>query len=370
MTIKKVCFLIPSVSAGGIETYLLRFLKYSDSKFDVTVVVRNTQRGELYDNYLETGAKLIFKPLGYFSFLRIYDYFRFFKSQSFDVVCDFNANFAGLPLWIAKCAKIESRIAFYRQGRNHYKASVFKELYNKWANNLVFHSATTILSNSKSALDYFFSYRMIDDNRFQVIRNGMKVEDFDIEVDKLKLRQELCIPENAFVIGHCGRLDEAKNHETILKVAHKLIALDGDCFFVFCGKDTENLQIKVDELTLTNNVRILGYRSDVNRLLKIFDVFYFPSLTEGQPNALIEAMLLSVPFIASNIPPIIETVPIQLHEWLLEPSDAQQAIELILDFKKNYLDIHSRILCQKDSLIEQYSAEINFKDFNKIIMRP
>ena len=41
---------------------------------------------------------------------------------------------------------------------------------------------------------------------------------------------------------------------------------------------------------------MLGYRDDVNKILPIFDVFFFPSITEGQPNSLIEAMISDVPF--------------------------------------------------------------------------
>ena len=276
-------------------------------------------------------------PLGYFNPLNWIKYLRFFKLNRFDVVCDFNANFAGIPLLLARLAGVKRRFVFYRQGRDHFTQSFIKGVYNKLLNRLVYKYATQILSNSKASLAFFFFYRQSTDNRFKVIYNGVDKNWLVDDIDKEKLRAELGIPNDAFIIGHSGRLDKAKNHSTILAVAAEIIAVNKNIYFLICGKGTEELKDQVVKMKIQDKVILLGYRNDVNHLLKIMDAFYFPSVTEGQPNALIEAILAGLPFVASNIDAISEIIPDELKSNLVHPMDIESAKDKlikIINFKK------------------------------------
>lgn len=363
----KLCFLIPSVASGGIEMYLLRFLKFYNNPANITIIVRGYEKKDLYEEYKKTGVKMFFLPLGYLYPVRFYRYYQLFLQFNFNTVCDFNSNFAGIPLWIARIAGVKTRIAFYRQGKDHFEHILYKDFYNNWANKLVNKNATHILANSYSSLDYFFPERKISDTRFKVINNGVDAKIFNLPVDK-SLRDSINIPENAFVVGHCGRLDKVKNHATILKVARALIQSDKNIFFLFCGQDTHRLQPQVDNLGLTGNIRLLGFRTDVNKLLKIMNLFYFPSITEGQPNALIEAMISGLPFVASDIKPIKEVVPHDLHKWLVSPYDVDSACRLILRLKKNMGDNPEAKLWDNSSIIERFDSEKRFTEFLKILV--
>src|SRR5690606_17209655 len=174
----KICFLIPSVSSGGIEMYLLRFLKYLIITDNITVIVRSNQRGELYNEYQATGANLVFMPLDYLNPGKIWQHYQFYKNNTFDVICDFNANFAGIPMFLGKKLNVQKRIVFYRQGSDHFKSSFIKNKVNKYMNCLVYKHATHILSNSQAALDFFFSYRTSADPRFKVIYNGVNIKEY------------------------------------------------------------------------------------------------------------------------------------------------------------------------------------------------
>src|SRR5690606_1863020 len=143
----KTCFLIPSVASGGIEMYLLRYLNFIEDTSQITVLVRSHKKGELYEAYKSTGVPLKFLPLGYLNPLKIWQHYNYYKSQKFDVICDFNANFAGIPMLLAKILKVPKRIAFYRQGSNHFAPSFIKNGVNTYMNRLVFKNATHILSN-------------------------------------------------------------------------------------------------------------------------------------------------------------------------------------------------------------------------------
>lgn len=261
------------------------------------------------------------------------------RRSDFDVICDFTGNFAGLPLFMAKLAGIKKRIAFYRGSTNHFKETRFKLWYNAIVKRLVLYSATKVLSNSKAALDFFFPVRNKNSERFEVIYNGLDIKGLSYD-DREKLRQEFHIPATAFVVGHTGRCNEAKNHDTILRVAIELCHRYQDIHFVSIGKGVkEKYASVVEQELLEDRIHLLGYRSDTMRILPLFDLYYFPSLTEGQPNALIEAMVAGLPVVASDIEPIRESVPEKMCSLLIPPCDAERAIDVIRDIYLGEADI-------------------------------
>ncbi|MDY6025502.1 glycosyltransferase [Bergeyella zoohelcum] len=304
---KKAVFFVSHLDSGGIENYLLRFLKYKADAFsEIVVFCKNGKDGQLDKGYLQIpNVRLKKQRLSFFNPLHYMKLIQYFKDEQFDVVCDFTGNFAGLVLWSAKQAKIKNRIAFYRGATDHFNQSFLKIKYNNFEKKMVLGNATHILSNSQAAFDYFFKGKK--DDRFQVIYNGIDVYKF--EIGNENLREEFNIPDSAFVIGHTGRLNEAKNHPTILKVAEKLIKKHQDIYFILCGNNVKNgLEQKVKELGIFDKVLLFENRRDIPLFLNTMDAYFFPSITEGQPNALIEAMIMGLPFVASDIAPIKETV--------------------------------------------------------------
>lgn len=360
MSTKKVCFIIPSLDPGGIETYLLRFLRFKDYSFEPVIIVRTNRRGELFESYSQLGVTIHFMPLGYANPKQAYRYFSLLKKISPDVVCDFNANFAGLSLLLSSYAGIKKRIAFYRQGKNHFTPSFFRNNYNEWSRKMVNKYATRILANSEAALNFFFPHRG-DDARFKVIYNGVDAKPYLADADRKVLREGFNIPQDAFVVGHSGRLDPAKNHPAILKAAQKLISNDPNIYFVFCGLNTEKLADEVRSMGIENNVRLLGFRKDVPDILKTYDMYYFPSITEGQPNALIEAILSGLPFVASDIKPIQEIVPKHLHNNLVAPTDVEEAVKAINTIKTNYDSYDT--LADREWAKDFFSPAVRFGDF-------
>ena len=336
----KRLFLVTSLDQGGIETYLLRFLSYDKEACNI-VMCKSGKYGELYEKYAAVADGLSLKYLGYVNVWAYWCFFLYLRRSDFDVICDFTGNFAGLPLLVAKLAGVKKRIAFYRGATNHFKETRFRLLYNAIVKRLVLYSATKILSNSVAALDFFFPARNKGVKRFDVIYNGLDIRKL-LNDSKDNLRQEFHIPTTAFVVGHTGRCNEAKNHDTILKVAIELCHRYREIHFVLVGKGVkEKYTSVVEQERLEGRIHLLGYRSDTMRILPLFDLYYFPSLTEGQPNALIEAMVTGLPVVASDIVPIRESVPEKMYDLLLPPCDVRKAMGVIRDIFLQKADIDS-----------------------------
>lgn len=361
---KVVCFFVTSLDSGGIENYLLRFLKFSTNKFKPIVICKSGKFGELKSQYDELNVRLISLRLGYFNLKDHIRLYRVLSQLQVDVVCDFTGNFAGFPLYISKLLGIPKRIVFYRGATDHFKKTRGRIIYNKLVKKLVNKNATKILSNSTAALDYFYPERISVDKRFRVIYNGIILKHYPNTTEyRINLLKEFNFDHDSFIIGHIGRINSAKNQEIIVKVADILCNKYPNVYFVLCGKDSEAFveQHTTPFSILNKKLIALGYRNDVSRIIRLFDVFLFPSNTEGQPNALIEAMISGLPIIASDIEPIKETTPKEAHQWLKKPNDVMGYVNILEEAYLNREFLKS--LKYKDWAIKNFNPNILFNEF-------
>jgi len=366
---KRIFFFITSLDSGGLENYLLRFLEYTNGEIKPIVICKSVKFGELYPRFSKI-FKIEIIPLK-LSYFNLFGYFRLYKlfiQNKPNTVCDFTGNFAGLVLFTASLAGVKKRLVFYRGSTNHFKESALKLKYNSFVNNLVKKYATKVLSNSQAALNFFFTTNDLNKIPHKVIYNGINSSEFIQPIDKSKIKKELGLPDDAFIVGHSGRFNAVKNHLTILKVAEKICSKYENIYFVLAGKDTEKYipYLLSGNPLLQQKILPLGYRNDVGAILQIFDIFFFPSITEGQPNALIEAMLAGNPIVASDINPIKETVPLGFIQELISPLDAEAFASRI---EKMYLSLEYRErFVFKDWATEKFNREVLFtKFFNELV---
>jgi glycosyltransferase involved in cell wall biosynthesis len=361
---QRIAFIVVSLEAGGTENYLLRFLRSKGSDSDITIICKGGKLGSLESEYRTLGVKIECFKLGYLDF-KMKFYFKQLLNRDFDVVCDLTGNFAGIAMRLGKLNKIPKRIAFYRASSDHFKPTFFNRLYNNYVKKLVLDNSTHILSNSQSAFDYFFPQK--EDNRFQVIKNGIDINSFQSDSSKLELRDKYAIPSNSFVIGHVGRYNAAKNFPTLFKVAQRLVDSKEahNLCFVFCGRgtDSEDFKTQLKLHGILDHSICLGQQPKVYEVLKCYDLFYFPSVTEGQPNALIEAIISGLPFVASNIDAIKEAVPEIAYSQLVDPTDVDATVDKILAVANQ-----NTPLILKDWAISEYDANRRFDDFKKILV--
>lgn len=359
--LKKVCFLVPGLNVGGIENHLLRFLEYLQKPDIITVLVRDEQKGELWNDFQKTGVNIRLQGVGFINPVRCLKLYFYFRKQQFYTVCDFNGNFAGIVMLIAKMAGVGNRITFYRRSSDAFQPTWVKAKYNKMVNRLVYNYATKILSNSQYAIDFFFPYKSVTDKRFRVLRNGIDINSFDIKETKEEARRTLNLPTDKFIIGHVGRWDPSKNHETIFEVARKLKGRGYKLLFLFIGGETNSSKFlkKVEDYNIEDICFCLGLQKRLSLWYKVMDLFYFPSVTEGLPNALLEAMVAGVPVLASNIPPIKECFDQHRQDHLIEPTDVDTAVNIIIESIEDRALLEYRIF--KEMAISKFGMDRNFK---------
>ncbi|MCH5598731.1 glycosyltransferase [Niabella ginsengisoli] len=300
------------------------------------------------------------------SYFNPFDYLKvinFFKGSKIDAVTDFTGNFAGLILFCAKRAGVQKRISFYRGATDHFKEDLFRNLYNNFVKKVTLKYATNILSNSIAAFNNYFQ-NWEKSEKFKVIYNGVNASKFELS-DEDNLRQDFKIPSSAFIVGHVGRYNIAKNHNTIMDVARELIKRHNDIYFILCGNGVrENLTQFVKDYNLQNQIFLFENRTDIPRFINTMDCFFFPSITEGQPNALVEAMIMGKPFVASNIESIKEMVAPTNYKYLFPPQDRNA---FIIELEKLFLKRPTKDVNLKQFAINKFNHEILFQEFFIII---
>lgn len=361
---KNVLFIIPGLNAGGTENYVQRFIKYYQGQMNFHVLSLSYQKGDLYQEFIAAGAYIHYQSLGYINPIKGWKLYQIIKKNRIESICAFNGNFGGWALCIAWLAGVKNRLIFYRRSTPAFQQTFFKKTYHKMMGYFVRVFAKHILSNSEFAFYNFHPIYYGKDSRFQVIYNGVDTSLVSAPESKEFYRTKFNIPQETFVIGHVGRYDPAKNHETIFKVAQILKREKYKVHFLFCGKDTDSLAFKreLEKYQIVDITSCLGLQNQIAEVYKCMDVFFFPSHTEGQPNALIEAVLAGVPIVASNISPIVSIISNPYQKYLVDANDELKFYELITNlFTYKDFDVNGL----RKLYFERFDVKVNFETFKR-----
>jgi glycosyltransferase involved in cell wall biosynthesis len=131
---------------------------------------------------------------------------------------------------------------------------------------------------------------------------------------RAKFRHELCVPDDAILIGIVGRLTEIKNHEMFLNVVARLKATDPACRrqgavrFIVIGDGSlrSGLEAQRQSLGLDKDVIFVGGRKDPEYFYPALDVVALTSRNEGTPLTLIEAMANARPVVATSVGGVVD----------------------------------------------------------------
>jgi len=126
---------------------------------------------------------------------------------------------------------------------------------------------------------------------------------------RVNLRQQWGFADEA-IVGSIGRLEPRKGHDVLIRAMPELCRFVPNARLLIAGHDPwgygKNLVQLIDSLHLQQQVRLVGFQSDVVSFLKAIDVFAFASLSEGFGQVIVEAMAAGKPVVASKIPPLTE----------------------------------------------------------------
>jgi len=138
----------------------------------------------------------------------------------------------------------------------------------------------------------------------KIIPNGIKIASHCKSISyNNKLRQELGLQQESLIVGNIGRLITPKNQTMFIRAATSTLKMVKNIEFIIVGDGPlwKNLNLLISALGIKKRFHLMGYRENITDILELIDIFVFPSLNEGLPMALLEAMYFRTAIIASNV---------------------------------------------------------------------
>jgi L-malate glycosyltransferase len=166
-------------------------------------------------------------------------------------------------------------------------------------------------------------------SRVTRIRNGIDLEGKPVPTDRWRTRRELGVDWETCLLGTVGRLTPVKGLPYLLQAANILLRQGTNVKVLIVGDGSvrQDLIAQTDDLGIRANVMFLGHREDTDALLQAMDIFVLPSLSEGIPMALLEAMAASRAVVASRVGGIPEIVEDGYEGFLVEPMDVYGLVD-------------------------------------------
>ena len=200
-----------------------------------------------------------------------------------------------------KARKKGTKVFYTAHGFHFYKGAPLKN----W---LIYYPIEKICSYFTDVLvtinkeDYELAQKKMRAKRIEYVHGvGLDTKKiFNTVVDRKKKREELGISDDTVMLLSVGELNQNKNHETVIKALAQVNDKKVHYFVAGRGGKEEYLKSLAENLGLSENVHILGFRRDVIELYKVSDICVFPSIREGLGKAALEGMAAGLPLIASN----------------------------------------------------------------------
>lgn len=287
---KRLLCLTAGMNAGGAETFLMKVYRQLDrTKYQMDFCV--TIPENFYAEEIRSlGGKIYviprksINPVANFLGIR-----RIVREHQYDYVLRVCENsLAALDLLAAKTGGAKH---LAMRSSNANSASAVVRVLHKLFFFLPRRIPNIKIAPSRLAANYTFGKKAVVNGQVLLLKNGIDTEKFRFSPDvREKIRGELDAGDKT-VIGHVGRFSNQKNHKKLMEVFHAYHAQvpDSVLWLVGTGPLEEEIRQMAASLGISDAVRFLGVRGDVNSLLMGMDAFVFPSFYEGMPNTVIEA---------------------------------------------------------------------------------
>jgi len=250
----------------------------------------------------------------------------FIKKNRVDIIhCHgYKSNFYGL---LASKGQVPSVTTNHNWLTAHWRLKTYCILDSLW---IRFFDRIVAVANEvkRDMLRY-----KIPEDKIRVIDNGIALERFEKLAETKNMKNQLGFEEKIRIIGTIGNLGTEKGHIYLLEAAKQILDVVKDLKFLIIGDGRlrKQLEEKSEELGIKKHVIFTGQRKDIPELLMAMDIFVLPSIKEGLPIALLEAMAAKRPVIATRVGAIPKVIENKNTGILVEPKDVTGLRDAIMN---------------------------------------
>ena len=298
----RVLQIIGIVAGGGVEAVIMNYYEHIDrTKVQFDFIVHNDNKIDITPKVEAMGGR-VYKVTPYYKnpVAFMYGIYKVIRNHHYRIVHSNMNTLSAFSLFAAWAAGAPARILHNHSTSSpgETKRNIMKFMLRPFARLF----ATHYFACSRLSGEWMYGKKMMDIGKVKIVNNAIDLKKYEFNPRKREiLRKELGLTDE-FVIGHVGRFMFQKNHEFLIDVfaeackknPHMVLLLIGD------GPLRSGMEEKVKNLGLTDHVKFLGLRNDVQDLYNVMDIFVLPSHYEGLPVVGVEAQANGLPCLFST----------------------------------------------------------------------
>lgn len=333
--VTKVCHIAVADLWGGAEVHLITLLLSLSKMKDLELSVVLLTEGRVAQELRAAGLKVVvIAEHEYNMFVILWKLVRHFHEHQFMIVHAHKPKDNFLSAVACKVAGVPYLVRTLHgswepfSGVDHFKIKAY-EYIDRFTNKYLVH----VLIAVTQKIHFLLTQDYLSKKKAKVIciHNGIDIEALMRGRKGRNIRKELDFSEKTVLVGIVGRLTPIKGHVHLLKAISVLVGKGNDVHLIVVGDGPLRSQLEclAVEFKIQKNVTFVGHQSDISDFIEAMDILALPSLNEGIPMVLLEALAMCRPVVASRtggIPEVIENGKTGL---LIEPGNFLAIAEAI-----------------------------------------
>lgn len=375
----KVLYVHTDLGLGGAQAVRYMFLKHLDKKNFAINICCLGAKGDFGKKIEELGylVKALDEPYGLLHFSTAFKLYYYIKENKFDIVHSslFYANYHSALA--ASWAKVPFLVIEEHGEHNLHRKK--RHLLLRYIGRQVAKTSNLVFCCSDFVKDGVQRMYKVPEEKIVVLKNLIEDKRLEIRRPKDELRAELNIPDGAKVIGTISSMYWVKNQKILIDLISRQPKNSVYLVMVGDGPLKNELIEYTHRCGMSDRVRFTGQRKDVPDMLNAFDIFVLPSISEGLPICLLEAMSIGLPCIASRAGGVQEVLKDEETGMLVEPDsieDLSRALRQIIDNRelglklgsaaRNYVMDYFQPALYVNKVVDLYSQLTNKSDKEKV----
>ncbi|MGK7876186.1 MAG: glycosyltransferase [Xenococcaceae cyanobacterium] len=352
----RICLIQSNPVWGACEEYLTLLANGLIAKgLDITVVYPKSSSLQPMIELFQKGIQQVPLPAHTFSSLaHVGSLCQVLGDIQPDIV---HCNDPGLVAMLAATLNgISHRVLTFHTPAQSFSYRLHAKLLQRW----VLHQGWQFVVISGANQPILQHQYTIPEKKISVIEHGLEPKKFEIPDTIESIRAEFGIAPDCTLVGCVARLATQKNHallldayaalpETLKARSHLLLVGDGEL--------RSTLEQQVARLGLVEQVTFAGYRRDIPQLLQAMDIFVLSSNYEGLPFAVLEAMAMSLPIVATAVNGVRDAIIPGETGLLVPPGQVGALGDAIAQLISNPEQCQRMGQASRDRFLRHYTAE-------------
>jgi len=305
-------------------------------KYEVDLVVGRDSHLDMLDNYdrgeLAQINSLVRDPNPLRDPVALFQLYRFMRKRNYDAVHTHTGKAGVLGRIAAKMAGVPV-IIHGLHGSMDARNPILDKIYT-YLDRFTGSFTDKFVSVGEDLKNKYIDRGVGNPEDYTVIHSGMNLDEFreagKMNEDEIaRKKRELGIPENSFVLGKVAGMEPRKGHEYLIEAAKVLVNNYKDVVFVLVGDGWYRGQVeeKVADAGLEENIIFTGFREDIEEVMATFDIFVFTSLWEGLPQVLVQAAAVGIPILTFDVEGASEVVEDGINGYVIPSKDVDAFVD-------------------------------------------